>query len=115
MTSGKLDEAAEHFRKALESRPQYRAARFNLARILVQQGKLREAIEHLEQTLLPEDAETPRCTYALGAAWARLGNREEALKYMREARWKATTLGQAELLASIEKDLRVLEGGTGRP
>jgi tetratricopeptide (TPR) repeat protein len=115
MTSGKLDEAAEHYRKALESRPQYRAARFNLARILVQQGRLREAIEHLEQTLLPEDAETPRCTYALGAAWARLGNREEALKYMREARWKATTLGQTELLASIEKDLRVLEGGTGRP
>jgi tetratricopeptide (TPR) repeat protein len=115
MTSGKLDEAAGHYHKALESRPQYRAARFNLARILVQQGRIREAIEHLEQTLLPEDAETPRCTYALGAAWARAGNREEALKYMREARWKATTFGQAELLASIEKDLRVLEGGTSRP
>ena len=109
MTSGKLDEAALHYRAALESRPQHRAAHFNLARILVQQGRLREAIEHLEQTLLPEDAETPRFTYALGAAWARAGNREEALKYMREARWKATTLGQAELLASIDKDLRVLD------
>ncbi|HEX9186144.1 MAG TPA: tetratricopeptide repeat protein [Vicinamibacteria bacterium] len=108
MTSGKLGEAAEHYRMALESRPQYRAARFNLARILVQQGDLREAIEHLEQTLLPEDAETPRCTYALGAAWARLGNREEAVRYMREARWKATTLGQVELLASIDRDLRAL-------
>jgi tetratricopeptide (TPR) repeat protein len=108
MTSGKLDEAAAHYRKALESRPQYRAARFNLARILVQQGRLREAIEHLEQTLSPEDAETPRCTYALGAAWARLGNREEAVKHMREARWKATTLGQTELLASIDRDLRAL-------
>lgn len=109
MTSGKLDEAAAHYRSALESRPQHRAAHFNLARILVQQGRLREAIEHLEQTLLPEDAETPRCTYALGAAWARAGNREEALKYMREAQWKATTLGQTELLASIERDLRALE------
>ena len=108
MTSGRLDEAAEHYRKALESRPPYRAARFNLARILVQQGRIREAIEHLEQTLLPEDAETPRCTYALGAAWARLGNREEAVKYMREARWRATTLGQTELLASIDRDLRAL-------
>jgi tetratricopeptide (TPR) repeat protein len=115
MTSGRLDEAAVHYRMALESRPQYRAARFNLARILVQQGRVREAVEHLEQTLLPDDAEAPRCTYALGAAWARLGNRDEALKYMREARWKATTLGQAELLASIEKDLRALEAGTGRP
>lgn len=108
MTSGNLDEAAEHYRKAIESRPQYRTARFNLARVLVNQGRVREAIEHLEQTLLPEDAETPRCTYALGAAWARLGNRAEAVRYMREARWKATTLGQAALLASIDKDLRAL-------
>jgi tetratricopeptide (TPR) repeat protein len=115
MTSGKLDEAAQHYRAALESRPQHRAAHFNLARILVQQGKLREAIEHLEETLLPEDAETPRFTYALGAAWARAGNREEALKYMREARWKATTLGQAELLASIDKDLRVLDPTASLP
>jgi protein O-mannosyl-transferase len=115
MTSGKLDEAALHYRAALESRPQHRAAHFNLGRILVLQGSLREAIEHLEQTLLPEDEETPRCTYALGAAWARAGNREEALRYMREARWKATTLGQTALLGSIDKDLRVLEGGTSPP
>jgi tetratricopeptide (TPR) repeat protein len=115
MTSGKPDEAAQHYRAAIENRPQYRAAHFNLGRILVLQGRLREAIEHLEQTLLPEDEETPRCTYALGAAWARAGNREEALKYMREARWKATTFGQTELLSSIDKDLRVLERGTSPP
>jgi len=112
MTSGNLDEAALHYRAAIESRPQQRAAHFNLARILVQQGSLRAAIEHLEQTLLPEDDETPRCMYALGAAWARAGNREEALRYMREARWRATTLGQTELLGSIDKDLRMLERGT---
>jgi tetratricopeptide (TPR) repeat protein len=115
MTSGNLDEAVQHYRAALDARPQYRAAHFNLARILVQQGQLREAIEHLEETLLPEDAETPRFTYALGAAWARAGNREEALKYMREARWKATTLGQTELLASIDKDLRVLDPSASPP
>jgi tetratricopeptide (TPR) repeat protein len=115
MTSGKPDEAAAHYRAALESRPQHRAAHFNLGRILVQQGNLREAIEHLEQTLLPEDEETPRCTYALGAAWARAGNREEALRYMREARWRATTLGQTELLGSIDRDLRLLERGGGPP
>jgi len=115
MTSGKLDEAALHYRAALESGPQHRAAHFNLARILVQRGSLREAIEHLEQTLLPEDGETPRCMYALGAAWARAGNREEALRYMREARWRATTLGQTDLLRSIDRDLRMLEGGTSLP
>ena len=115
MTSGKLEEAARHYRVALEGRPQHRAAHFNLARILVQQGGFQEAIAHLEQTLAPEDEETPRCTYALGAAWARAGNREQALKYMREAREKATALGQAELLGSIEKDLRVLERRASPP
>ena len=111
MTSGKLDEAALHYRAAIESRPQHRAAHFNLARILVQQGSLREAIEHLEQTLLPEDDETPRCMYALGAAWARAGNREEALRYMREARWRATTLGQTKLLARSTRTCACWSGG----
>ena len=81
-------------------------AHFNLGRILVRQGKLQEAIEHLQQTLAPDDEETPRCTYALGAAYARVGNRDEALKYMREARQKAAARGQSELLDSIERDLR---------
>jgi tetratricopeptide (TPR) repeat protein len=115
MTSGRLDEAAQHCRAALEGQPKHRAARFNLGRILVLQGKPREAVEQLEQTLLPEDAETPRFTYALGAAWARAGNREEALKYMHEARRTATTLGQTDLLASIDRDLRLLEPGASPP
>jgi protein O-mannosyl-transferase len=112
MTSGKLDDAAQHYRAAIDSKPDYRMAHFNLGRILVQQGRLPEAIEHFRQTLGPEDEETPRCTYALGAAYARAGNREEALKYMREAREKATARGQSELLGSIERDLRVLEQAT---
>ena len=109
MTTGKLDDAARHYRVALEERPDYRAARFNLARILVQQGHLDEAISHLRRTLLPEDGETPRLTYALGTAYARSGNRAEALRYLHEAREKATALGQSALLVSIEKDLRALE------
>jgi protein O-GlcNAc transferase len=113
MTSGELDEAAQHYESAIENKPDYRAAHFNLGRILVQQGKILNAIDHLRQTLTPEDEETPRCTYALGAAHARAGNREEALKYMREARQKARALGQSQLLTSIEEDLRRLEQATG--
>ncbi len=109
MTSGKLDDAARHYRTALEERPDYRAARFNLARILVLQGQLDEAISHLQQTLVPEDGDTPRFTYALGAAYARSGNRAEAVRYMQEAREKATALGQSALLVSIERDLQTLE------
>ena len=109
MTSGKLDDAAQQYRAAIEGRPDYRTAHFNLGRILVQQGKIQEAIEHLRKTLAPDDEETPRCTYALGAAYARAGNRDQALKYLQEARQKATARGQSELLTSIERDLRVLE------
>ena len=112
MTSGELEDAAQHYRAALEGKPDHRMAHFNLGRILVQQGRIPEAIEHLRKTLDPEDDETPRCTYALGAAYARAGNRGEALKYMREARQKATARGQSELLRSIERDLGVLEQAT---
>jgi tetratricopeptide (TPR) repeat protein len=112
MTSGQLDEAARHYRTALEGKPDLRMARFNLGRILVQQGRLLEAIDQLRETLVPEDDETPRCTYALGAAYARAGRREEALKYMREAREKAAARAQSELLVSIDRDLRALERPT---
>ncbi len=109
MLSGRLDEAAGHLRAALESRPDYRMAHFDLGRILAQQGKIREAIGQFLLTLTPDDEETPRCTYALAAAYARDGNRGEALRYLREARQKAAKLGQAELVSSIDKDLQILE------
>jgi len=115
MTSGKLDEAAEHYRAAIASKPDFRDAHFNLGRILVNQGKVADAIDQLGQTLAPEDEKTPLCTYALGAAYARVGNRDEALKYMRQAREKAAARGQTELLASIDRDLRRLTAAAGPP
>jgi tetratricopeptide (TPR) repeat protein len=115
MTSGKLDEAAQHYRAAIASKPDYRAAHFNLGRILINQGNVLEAIDHFQKTLTPEDDETPRCTYALGAAYARIGNRELALKYMQEAQQKAIERGQTDLVNSIEKDLRRLTGTPSPP
>jgi len=49
--------------------------------------------------------------YALAAAYARAADRENALKYMREARQRAAALGQSDLLSSIERDLHILEKG----
>ncbi|HSD26229.1 MAG TPA: tetratricopeptide repeat protein [Vicinamibacteria bacterium] len=115
MTSGKLDEAAQHYRAAIEGRPDFRAAHFNLGRILVAQGRVVEAIDHLQKTLAPEDEETPRCAYALGAAYARVGNRAVALTYMQEAQEKASARGQTDLVNSIERDLRRLTGTTSPP
>jgi tetratricopeptide (TPR) repeat protein len=115
MTSGKLDDAAQHYRAAIEAKPDFRAAHFNLGRILVNQGRVVDAIDHFRQTLTPEDEETPRCTYALGAAYARVGNRAAALKYMQEAQEKAAARGQTDLVSSIEKDLRRLTQATSPP
>jgi tetratricopeptide (TPR) repeat protein len=108
---GKLAEAKEHYRKAIENKPDYRLAHFHLGRILVNEKRFREGIEHLLKTLTPEDESTPGYLYALGAAYGRAGDRQNALRYLHTAREQASQRGQSRLLSSIERDLRVVEGG----
>ncbi|MBK9315250.1 MAG: tetratricopeptide repeat protein [Acidobacteria bacterium] len=103
------DEALSHYRQAVEHGPNLREAHFQLARMLIFKGVMPEAIEHLKLTLTPEDDQTPRYTYALAAAYARAGDRVNGLKYARIARDKAATFKQTELLAQIERDLKILE------
>jgi predicted Zn-dependent protease len=106
---GKLDEAAAHYRKAIDNKPGYRAARFHLGRILVNQDKLSEAVEQFLQTLAPEDEDTPRYFYALGATYIRAGDRQKGIHYLREALKRAAALDQTRLANSIERDLKTLE------
>ena len=106
---GKLWEAVAEYRQALASKPDFRQAHFNLGRVLVNQQKYQEGIEQLSQTLTPEDQHTPGYLYALGAAYGRAGDRPNAIHYLHLAHDKASTLGQAKLLADIEQDLRTLE------
>lgn len=106
---GRLDEAASHHRKAIENRPDFRSARFHLGRILVNQGRLSEAIEQFGKTLSPEDDDTPRNMYALGATYVRAGDRLNGIKYLREALKRATALNQTQLVNSIERALKMLE------
>jgi tetratricopeptide (TPR) repeat protein len=111
---GKLDEAATHYRQAIANKPDHRAAHFHLGRILVNQDKLAEAIEHFHLTLTTEDDDTPRYLYALGATYARAGEREKAIQYLRRALDKARALGQTPLATSLERDLRSLTSGGGQ-
>ncbi len=106
---GQLDEAALHFEQALRNRPNYPLAHFHLGRILVNRGNFDQAIEHFLKTLEPEDENTPGYLYALGATYARAGNLQAALKYLRSARERASARGQSALLRSIERDLETLE------
>lgn len=115
LNEGRLEEAEKHFRAALENKPNYPLAHFHLGRILLHQNKTDEAIQHFRQTLgSEEDDQTPGYLYALGAAYARAGNRQSALEHIRQAQRKAFALGQKELLGSIERDLRILEQSENR-
>jgi tetratricopeptide (TPR) repeat protein len=106
---GSFTEAEVEYRKALENRPGDHQAHFNLGRLLVNEKKYQEGIKELEKTLAPEDENTPRYLYALGAAFARSGDRQNALRYIRQARDGAAARGQSALIASIDRDLHALE------
>jgi tetratricopeptide (TPR) repeat protein len=108
--AGHLAEAMAEYRKSIQSMPGFRQAHFNLGRILVNQREYQEGIEQFLQILTPADESTPAYLYALGAAYGRAGDRPNALRYLHEAQQQASARGQSRLLASIEKDLRALEG-----
>jgi tetratricopeptide (TPR) repeat protein len=105
---GKIPEAAEEFRKALQSQPNFRQAHFNLGRILVNQGNYQGGIEEFEKTLSPVDEKTPSYLYALGATYGRAGDRQNALRYLQQAREQALAAGQTSLVVSIDQDLGAL-------
>ena len=109
---GLLTDAFEHFSAAVAARPDDRAAHFHLGRILASQQKLDDAIQHFLETLAPEDENTPRNLYALGATYARAGDTANALTYMRRARAQAEARNQVQLLTSIDRDLRTLEAAS---
>ncbi len=113
---GRAGEAVAHYRKAIENRPDYRLAHFHLGRVLVNRRNFKEGIEHLQKTLtspggapVSDDESTPGFLYALASAYARSGDRASALPYARKAREQAAARGQTQLLAAIERDLRLLE------
>ena len=110
-----ISEAAAEYQKAIDNKPSDRQAHFNLGRILVNQKRYQEGISELGKTIDPEDEETPRYLYALGAAFARLGDRQSALRYIRRAREGAEARGQSALLASIDRDLHALESPSPTP
>jgi len=106
---GHLNGALKEFNEAVEDRPDFRMARFHIGQIYVKQGKYAEAIREFRKILTPDDASTPSYLYALGATYARVGDRQNALRYMRKANNEASARGQTQLLANIKHDLTGLE------
>ncbi|MFZ4795534.1 MAG: tetratricopeptide repeat protein, partial [Blastocatellia bacterium] len=105
----RYDEALDHYREAARLEPGNREAGYQLARMQIFKGNLAAAIAALQEVLRPEDEATPRYLYALAIAEARNGDRESAITHMRLARERANAFNQKDLLAAIERDLKVLE------
>jgi Flp pilus assembly protein TadD len=88
--SGRYDEAAAHFTKALRTKPDFLEIisdadiRGNLGLLLAHQGKLAEAVEQLNEALLlnPNSAEAH---VSLGVVLLRLGKAEESIPHFRAA------------------------------
>lgn len=81
---------------------------FGLAKVLQAQGKEEEAIHHLLQTRAGEGEKRPRFLYELADGYARIGDRDKAVRYARQARGEAVSRGQLSLVKDSERLLRQL-------
>jgi len=72
------DEQAEMFRKAIEIRPEFHEAHYNLGLIYLHQNKMKEAAVAFESVLRLEPDSNPDIYYLLGAAYNETGNLQEA-------------------------------------
>ena len=85
LLQGALRGAAEAFRRVITIDPDYADGPVNLARVLLQEGDVDNAIPHLETalTLVPDLA---RAHFFLGSALRTLGRYDEALTHFQVAR-----------------------------
>jgi len=82
--AGKLPEAIDHYRKAVEIKPEYADAHINLGIILAGRGRVDEAIDRFRKAveIKPDHAEAQ---YNLGFMLAGRGQVDEAIDHYRKA------------------------------
>ena len=107
--TGDAAAALAAYQRAVSDAPALRAARFNLGRALVGAGRLQEAIAELVKLQQPQDEQTPRYLFALSAARVRAGDTAGGRAQALEALAMARHYGQADLAATIERDLAGLK------
>lgn len=107
--TGEVERAAQEYRQAVTAAPLLRAARFNYGRVLVALGRLGESATEFEKLRTPEDRDTPRYLFALGAALVRMGNVERGRAEIEAALRMARGYGLSGLAAEIERDLARLK------
>lgn len=104
-------DAIAEYQIAVAQDPAFRAARLELAKNLLYAGRSREAIPVLTPALRLEDSNTPLFMMFLTQAYANLGDRESARKYLVQAHEFVLKNGPSALLPQIETGLRSLGPG----
>jgi serine/threonine-protein kinase len=80
LVARRYDEAIEQFHKAIDLDPRFYYAHWNLAEALEMKGNLREALAEYKKAVELDD--DPFVFALLGQAYAKLGQRDEALKIL---------------------------------
>ena len=81
---GRFDEAAQHYRRALELNPELREARINLGMLLMDSGALDESVTHFQEAVR-QRPEYAVAYYYLGHAYSRQRKLSEALEQFRRS------------------------------
>jgi protein O-mannosyl-transferase len=84
LQTGRRDEAAIHFQKALEVQPKYPAARNNLGNVFFQKGQVDEAVAHYQKAL-EINPNFALARYNLGVAFLQNGRVPEAVRHFQGA------------------------------
>ena len=98
-----IDKSVEYFNKAIEIKPDFYEAHYNLAQILMSLNKNDEAVKSLEeiQKIKPNDTEN---LYNLGKIYFKKGNLLKSSEYLKQITVNAPQYDSAKLLISkIEK------------
>jgi protein O-mannosyl-transferase len=84
LETGRRDEAAIHFQKALEVQPKYPEARNNLGNVFFQKGQVDEAVAHYQKAL-EINPKFALARYNLGVAFLQIGRVHDAVAHFQEA------------------------------
>ncbi len=84
LQTGRADEAAIHFQKALEVQPKYPEARNNLGNVFFQKGQVDEAVAHYQKAL-EINPKFALARYNLGVAFLQIGRVHDAVAHFQEA------------------------------
>ncbi len=108
---GRFAEARARYERALASRPDHALSHYKLGLLLMREFNATEAVRAFRQAIKEQSDRTPTYLFSLAAALLASGERDAAVARFREARERAATFSQAELVAQIDETLRKLEVG----